>query len=226
MLTASYTINSLTSYSDSFSGTSLNVTNWSIQQGSFNVASGLISDGSSGASFAYYTNGTFGNNEYSCMTLNTIGTGSSGVGVSVRSTNTGHNRYEAIAYPFGITISTVQSGSVTQLLGFTAVTAGHEYEYCLRAVGTTISITDNGTTIETVTDSTNTTGPAGISFDGGSGAAGKLCEQGVSNAETSRPPQLLAYLLYYLMRRGPRTGPSVLMVTRSLLESPPATWCD
>jgi hypothetical protein len=161
---------------DNFPGTSLSA-NWTTTLGSFTVSSGNVGSSSGGQALTYYNVGTWTANQYSCVTLSTAATGDF-VGPGARIAASGNTAYFAeLAAGTQTNIQLVNAGSYSVLTGNVAVTIGHEY--CLKAVGSTLTLTDNGTTVLTATDSTLTTGYAGLSsYSSASGTTVKLWRGG------------------------------------------------
>lgn len=153
---------------DNFPGTSLNMANWTVVvPGLFVVSSGTVRGNSSGQSNAAYTGATFTNDQYSCLTLATGGTNSAHFGPGVRESATQVTEYFAEWHQSSNTIQlqSIINGTFTYSGPSAPVTVGHEY--CLKAVGSTLTVTDNGVVvIGPVTDTGITSGYAGISAFG------------------------------------------------------------
>jgi hypothetical protein len=158
------------------------MTNWMVvYPGVFAVASNQVYGNSSAQSDAAYTGATFTNNQYSCLTLATGGPDGSYLGPAVRVSSTAVTAYfaEWAQSSATINIQSVVAGSYGLSSSSVPVTIGHEY--CLRAVGSTLTLTDNGTTVLTATDSSIASGYAGIaaygngtSYTGSNWRAGNL----------------------------------------------------
>jgi hypothetical protein len=114
-------------------------------------------------SLAWYNAGTFTANQASCLTLYSATAGEN-VGIAVRLASSGTTGYFYLTD--GTSAGYIQkavSGTVTNLgSSFGPITIGHEF--CLSAVGTTITLKDitSSTTLRTVTDSSISSGSAGI----------------------------------------------------------------
>jgi hypothetical protein len=151
---------------DNFPGTALGA-NWTtVSPGVFIVASNQVRGNSSAQSTAAYTGATFTNNQYSCLTLFSGGASASHLGPGVRISSTAVTAYFAEWHQSSATIQlqSIIAGTFTYSGPSAPATVGHEY--CLKAVGSTLTVTDNGTVVITGTDTGITSGYAGISAYG------------------------------------------------------------
>lgn len=113
---------------------------------------------------AYYSAGTLGNDQYSKIQITTVPTGSQGFGVAVRcSGGVGTETY----YAFGCSASSSSiekfvSGTFTLLKGSIATTFSVGDYIEVRVSGTTISGYKNGVFVDSATDSSISSGKAGV----------------------------------------------------------------
>jgi hypothetical protein len=153
-------------FSDSFAYTGNLSANWSGDTTSFTAASGSLAPTVSSATTpAWWSAGTFANNQFSCTTISANpSTSSSSILPAIRMTSVSAGYIMYInsgttwqLYNANLTLITTGTGSVT---------VGHEY--CLYAVGTSLTFEDKttSTTILTATDSSYSSGSAGINVYG------------------------------------------------------------
>jgi hypothetical protein len=148
--------------SDTFSGTSLNA-NWAVAPGSFVVASGSVSSTSTGISGSLWNVNTFPADQFVQATLTQLPTSTAFVGLGVRLNGSLTTGYEA-----AIKASTVQVFSIAgSQIGTTysgTISLGDVYS--LTAIGTTVTLTRNGTPIcgSPIIDGSATSGQPGLRF--------------------------------------------------------------
>jgi hypothetical protein len=156
--------------SDNFAGSALS-SNWTTVWGVFQVSGGAFNAfDNDNESFALYNAGAFTPNQHSCVTMATVGNMSRG-GASVRMSGTAGavNAY-FLWWDLGVgmVVDKIVAGNETQFTVFDVepdITAGHVA--CISVTGSTITVTDNGTLLGTLTDTDLTSGNPGIYGNGG-----------------------------------------------------------
>jgi hypothetical protein len=152
--------------------------NWTdITDGGMSI-SGDAATGTSGVSGDVWTANTFGNDQFSQITLtSTQLTGSQWIGGAVRSDNSGQDAYAGIYFWNNgspeLMLFKRQGGAWTQLgsaFASGALSAGTQIE--VTAVGSAVSVLENGTTEISVTDTSLTSGAPGLMAYGTGQAAG------------------------------------------------------
>lgn len=159
--------------SDNFSGTTLDA-NWTIRTGTFQVASGVVSSTTSGESDAIWNADTFPNDQWSQITAESNTTGDY-EGVILRANSSGSMTYYGCrgnaSGGGSVEIYKEISGTYTSLITH-ATTFGTGSVLKCTVVGTTITLYVNGTQVTQTTDSSITSGSAGIFLYGTTSSLG------------------------------------------------------
>ena len=149
-------------FSDSFAYTGNLSSNWSGATTSFTAASGsLAPQVSFNTNTAWWSAGTFANDQYSCVTQLSYTSGNAIMPAVRSSASTGYLVYFSSGtfqlWLFTTSMLTSATGTLTN---------GHEY--CLYVVGSALTLEDKttSTTILTATDTTFSSGAAGINTFG------------------------------------------------------------
>lgn len=163
---------------DNFPGTSLSV-NWVVSLGGYTVADNTVTPNGDQQTLAYYPTAASSNDQFSCQVFQSWNIAGAAQGPVVRgSANSGYlAQWGTTNGTPQINLQTFSSGSYPFAGPVFPATVGHTY--CVSAVGSVITITDNGAPIYTVTDTTLTTGSPGMSgYSNTSGSPGGVWTAG------------------------------------------------
>ena len=150
--------------SDNFSGSALSA-NWTVLKGAFPVSGNSVTnDGNGGV--AIYTAGSFGNDQKACVTYSTVGNGAVGPMVRADGLGNGYVVYFGDANSAQILKLIKAGGAVLDSSsGSGTISAG--VPVCLSVQGSNLTLTSNGTTIATGSDSQFTSGTVGLNAAAG-----------------------------------------------------------
>lgn len=181
--------------------------NWTLGLNTFNVTTNGGVGANSLGSMAFWNATTFPNDQYAQATINTAGTGVQYTGVAVRCASNGNGYYfiASTSGPADYIVSKRVGGSTTSLSGTVAHSFSVGDVLLLTIQGNTLSAYQNGTLLYSTTDSSLTSGAAGVC---GQNTAGPAITSWIGGAIISATPRYIP---------GPGVSPNAQMQFRGLL---------
>jgi hypothetical protein len=181
--------------------------NWTLGLNTFNVTTNGGVGGNAAGSMAFWNAATFPNDQYAQAKINTAGSGSQYTGVAVRcaSNGNGYYFYASTSGPASYNVFKRVGGNIIALSGNVTHSFSVGDVLLLTVQGSTVTASQNGVALYSITDTSITSGAAGVSAQN---TAGPAMTTWVGGAILTTAPAFVA---------GPGVSPNAQMQFRGLL---------